>query len=227
MQNRVTILPVSIPSYAGNDYSERRWSHLIITQFLYNFFDLDYFSASIVGLPWPRPATIMDPATHTTSARRRWDHRSHGPISIKFVMLLCFPGWTVQRGQAGDGGGLAQPGAGRDHCSGWRGDKGDDGTTSTTQAGASGNRTQLSQARHLSTTKNFKGQFLNVFQPVSSKWQMFCWSDCRRDVPAYRTRVSRLHPRQPQVPGARHSLSLSRDLRNRFWGRELFRKSRG
>ena len=78
-------------------------------------------------------------------------------------MLLCFPGWTVQRGQAGDGGGLAQPGAGRDHCSRGRGDKGDDGTTSTTQAGASGNRTQLSQARHLSTTKNFKGQFLNVF----------------------------------------------------------------
>ena len=75
-----------------------------------------------------------------------------------FVMLLCFPGWIVQRGQAGDGGGLAQPRAGGDHCSGRGGGERDDGTTSTTQAGAAGNGTQLSQARHLSTTKNFKGQ---------------------------------------------------------------------
>ena len=72
--------------------------------------------------------------------------------------MRCVLGRTVQRGQAGDGGGLAQPGAGRGRGSGGRGDERDDRTTSTTRAGAAGDRTQLSQARHLSTTKNFKGQ---------------------------------------------------------------------
>ena len=120
------------------------------------------------------------------------------PISIKFVMLVCFPGWTVQRGQAGDGGGLAQPGAGWDHCSRGGGDKGDDGTTSTTQAGAAGNRTQLSQARHLSTTKNFKGQFLNVFQPASDR----CFVDQTADETYLRTGpgspgYTRASPRSP------------------------------
>ena len=78
------------------------------------------------------------------------------------------PGRTVQRGQAGHGGGLAEPRAGG------RGRGRGDCTSSTTQTCGGGgpgvsrpgdSRAQLPLPQHLSTTKIFKGKTGKIFVP--------------------------------------------------------------
>ena len=86
------------------------------------------------------------------------------------------PGRAVQRGQAGHGGGLAEPragGRGGGRGSG-RGRGRGDCTSSTTQTCGGGgpgvsrpgdSRAQLPLPQHLSTTKIFKGKTGKIFVP--------------------------------------------------------------
>ena len=168
--------------------------------------------------------------TALTLSLLRWEKY----FPFDWCELFFLIGWNrspVQRGQAGHGGGLVEPGSGggqprrRTRRTRW-----DHSTVSTTQTCRSGQPScsSLRRPRDLvvwlsrtkqrrSTTKNFKGKKYLAWRQKYLTW--FPVTDCRRAVPAHGSWISRLHSGQSPVSGSAWSV-LSRSGRPRRRGSE-------